>query len=93
KAAVGAPVGGKPVTKNARFAQMASFIYMETQKLANKSGWGLTEEDYKKGITTIEAKLDELYSYFSQIDTIYGEKQNVQPSFLENFRLNNEDNI
>ncbi|CAG8729616.1 13612_t:CDS:2 [Cetraspora pellucida] len=67
-------------------------IYMETRMLANKSGWGLTE-DHKKGIITIEAKLDELCSYFSRIDTIYREKQNVQPSFLENFRLNNEDNI
>ncbi|CAG8806246.1 3078_t:CDS:1, partial [Racocetra fulgida] len=44
-------------------------------------------------ITTIEAKLEELCLYYSQIDTIYSEKQNVQPTFLENFGLNNEDNI
>ncbi|CAG8615164.1 17830_t:CDS:2, partial [Cetraspora pellucida] len=71
--AIGAPVGGKPVTKNAGFAQMASFV----NKRSNKSGWGLIKKDHKKGITTIEAKLDELCPYFSRIDTIYEEKQNV----------------
>ncbi|CAG8636836.1 15120_t:CDS:2, partial [Dentiscutata heterogama] len=67
-------------------------LYIETRKLVNKSGWGLTEDDHEKDITTIEAKLEELCPYYSRIDTIYGEKQNVQPTFLENFRLNDEDN-
>ncbi|CAG8805941.1 5012_t:CDS:2, partial [Dentiscutata erythropus] len=95
KAATGAPVGGKPVTKNAGFTQMALFVnkrckdsqwnaktatghwatykklYIETQKLVNKSGWGLTEDDHEKGITTIEAKLEELCPYYSRIDAIY----------------------
>ncbi|CAG8781686.1 787_t:CDS:2, partial [Dentiscutata erythropus] len=90
--AVGAPVGGKSVTKNAGFAQMTSFV----NKCCKDSQWNAkiaNGQDHKKGITTIEAKLDKLCPYFSQIDTIYGEKQNVRPSFLENFGLNNEDNI
>ncbi|CAG8684987.1 9000_t:CDS:2, partial [Racocetra persica] len=117
RVAIGAPVSGKPLTKNAGFAQMTLFVnkrcknsdwsakiasgqwatykkmYMETHRLTEKSGWGLTEEDNAKGINTIDAKLEELCLYYSRIDLIYGKRQNIQPAFLENFGLNGEDEL
>ncbi|CAG8650010.1 19207_t:CDS:2, partial [Racocetra fulgida] len=73
KAVTGIPISGKPVTKNAGFAQMALFvnkhckdsqwnakIASETHRLTENSGWGLTEQDHTNGINTIDAKLEDL---------------------------------
>ncbi|CAG8846164.1 36150_t:CDS:1, partial [Racocetra persica] len=45
--------------------------YIETHRLTEKSGWGLTEQDHTNGINTIDAKLEELCPYYSRIDAIY----------------------
>ncbi|CAG8810979.1 7185_t:CDS:2, partial [Racocetra persica] len=34
--------------------------------------------------------LEDLYPYYSKIDTIYRQKQNVKPIYLKNFGLNNQ---
>ncbi|CAG8494597.1 2074_t:CDS:2 [Cetraspora pellucida] len=97
RVAIGAPVSGKPLTKNAGFAQMVLFV----NKCCKNSNWNTKIASgqwatYKK--TYIEThrlteKSEELYSYYSRIDVIYGKRQNVQPAFLENFSLNNEDKL
>ncbi|CAG8768750.1 12918_t:CDS:2 [Dentiscutata erythropus] len=119
KAAAGTPVGGKPVTKNARFIQIALFVnkqstgcwatykklYIETRKLVNKSGWELTENDHKKGITTIEVKLNnedsanKTLNEFNnnqeqskdELDSIYSQNEKTTLSFtLDNIYLEDE---
>ncbi|CAG8723503.1 14056_t:CDS:2 [Cetraspora pellucida] len=64
---------------------------IKTHKLTEKSSLGLTEEDNVKNINTIDAKLEELCLYYSRLNVIYDKRQNVQPAFLENFKLNNKD--
>ncbi|CAG8747498.1 12902_t:CDS:2 [Dentiscutata erythropus] len=81
KAVTSLSISGKPVTKNTIYAQMALF-----------SGLGLTEKDYENKINTIEAKLEDLCPYYSRIDIIYSKKQNVQPTYLENFKNNDNSN-
>ncbi len=40
----------------------------------------MSEEDIKKGITTIEEKLERDCMYFSRMDALFGDRQNVNPS-------------
>ncbi|CAG8489959.1 18040_t:CDS:2 [Dentiscutata erythropus] len=83
KAATGISISGKSTTYKK--------LYMDTHRLTEKSGWGLTKQDHANGINIIKAKLEELCPYYGRINILYGDKQNVQPTFLENFSLDNED--
>ncbi|CAG8779327.1 22540_t:CDS:2, partial [Dentiscutata erythropus] len=95
KAVTGLPISGKPVTKNARYAQMALFV----NKRCKDSNWDAkiaNEKDHENGINTIEAKLEDLCPYYSRIDIIYENNDNsndtqVQKNNLSNY--NSSDNI
>ncbi|CAG8802340.1 22983_t:CDS:2, partial [Gigaspora rosea] len=50
-------------------------------------------KDRENGINTIEAKLEYLCPYYSRLDAIYGERQNIEPTCLENFGLNYQEYI
>jgi len=58
--------------------------YIKTYKASKrdtlKTGWGLTEDDVAAGITTISQKLEKLCQFYSKLDILFGERQNVNPS-------------
>jgi t-SNARE complex subunit (syntaxin) len=41
------------------------------------------DEDRAKGIKTIEDKLESMCPFFSRMDALFGERQNVIPSFVD----------
>ena len=45
-------------------------------------GTGLTEDDVRDGINTIKAKLEHLCYGYRRFDSLYGERQNVNTSFI-----------
>jgi len=59
-----------------------SFInqYKKTVSESQGTGWGVTEADIKKGITTVEEKLENKCPYFRRLDNLFGERQNINPS-------------
>ena len=57
--------------------------YKRTKRnLINDGGkkYGLGEADFKKGITTIEAKLEDECPLFQRLDKLFGGHQNINPS-------------
>jgi len=57
--------------------------YKSTKRnLLNDGGkkYGLGEADFKKGITTIEAKLEDECPLFERMDKLFGGRQNINPS-------------
>ena len=52
------------------------------RNLLNDGGkkYGLGEADFKKGITTIEAKLEDECPLFERMDKLFGGRQNINPS-------------
>jgi len=56
--------------------------YKDTKRnLINDRGkkYGLGEADFKKGITTIEAKLEDECPLFHRMDKLFGSRQNINP--------------
>lgn len=54
-------------------------LYKKTKQESERTGWGLTDEDTDKGITTIDLKLDAMCPYFERLDALFGDRQNVTP--------------
>jgi hypothetical protein len=51
--------------------------------MKRSTGWGVTDDDISKGITTIAAKLEASCAKFMELDMLYGSRQNVDPSHVE----------
>lgn len=70
-------------------------VYKKALKDSQGTGYGVTEKDREKGITTVEAKLEKTCPLYSKMDGLFGQRQNVRPSHLfstvrpssENIRL------
>ncbi|KAI9345886.1 hypothetical protein DFJ73DRAFT_761485 [Zopfochytrium polystomum] len=54
--------------------------YTETKKTTSETGYGLTPKDFQQGINSIEAKRESLCPYYSLLDTLYGNRENVTPT-------------
>ncbi|KAJ3097693.1 hypothetical protein HK100_005285, partial [Physocladia obscura] len=57
--------------------------YNQTKKKAATTAFGLMEDDQKKGIMTINAKLELLCAYFHRLNILYSRRVNVNPPHLE----------
>jgi len=81
---VNAKCGTKWTTDMAKSRYRAYLAqYKNTKRnLLNDGGkkYGLGEADFKKGITTIEAKLEDECPLFERMDKLFGERQNINPS-------------
>ena len=53
--------------------------YRETKQASEKTGFGVTSEDYAKGIFTNEDKLESLCYCYERIDKLFGERPNIKP--------------
>jgi hypothetical protein len=57
--------------------QALESTYKKAKQLAEQTGFGVTEEDRLKNIFTVEAKLESLCMFFSELDALFGHRQNV----------------
>jgi len=53
--------------------------YVKTKETSKRTGFGVKEEDVKKGIFTLERKLEIMCCCFSRMDALFGSKANVSP--------------
>ncbi|MBW0554054.1 hypothetical protein O181_093769 [Austropuccinia psidii MF-1] len=53
--------------------------YTTAKKFENLTGAGITEEDEKKGLHTMDYKLKSMCPCFSEMDSLFGHKPNVTP--------------
>ena len=51
--------------------------FKKAKQLSDQTGFGVTEEDRLKEIYTVEAKLESLCMFFSELDALFGHRQNV----------------
>ncbi len=54
--------------------------YFRTKRASQQIGFGLTQEEAEQGLT-IEDKLDKMCPFFDRMDVLFGNRQNVAPSF------------
>ena len=47
---------------------------------SHRTGFGISEEDEVLNIRTIEEKLEHMCPYFSKMDVLFGDRQNVNPA-------------
>ncbi|KAJ3251013.1 hypothetical protein HK103_002932, partial [Boothiomyces macroporosus] len=47
-----------------------------------QTGYGVTEKDRMNGVKTIEEKLEKACAYFQEMDELFGERQNVNPTLV-----------
>ncbi|KAI9328143.1 hypothetical protein BDR26DRAFT_874399 [Obelidium mucronatum] len=57
--------------------------YKATKKAAEATGFGVTDEESKKGIKTVDEKLEIMCPNYQQLDRLFGGRQNVQCSTTE----------
>ncbi|KAI9319581.1 hypothetical protein BDR26DRAFT_884634 [Obelidium mucronatum] len=57
--------------------------YKATKTAATTTGFGITDEDAVAKISTIEEKLEAMCPNYSQLDRLFGERQNIQASATE----------
>ena len=55
--------------------------YRKAHLLASSTGFGLTEEDEKKGIKSIFEKLDSMCPYYNKREELFGSQANVTPLY------------
>lgn len=60
------------------------FTFEEAKKESERTGFGVTENDLMKGVSTIDQKLNQMCTYFPLMNELYGERQNVCPSYTIN---------
>ncbi|KAJ1563522.1 hypothetical protein HK096_000597 [Nowakowskiella sp. JEL0078] len=62
-----------------RITMMHRKKYKQTKTASEKTGFGCSENDYATNppIDTIEKKLEHMCVYFSWLDALYGERQNI----------------
>lgn len=60
-------------------------LYKETRRNiddGSKEKFCLGPDDFSKGIDTIEKKIEKLCPFYYRLETLYGSKQNIIPSFV-----------
>lgn len=55
-------------------------LYKKIKRESLTTGWGVTEDDKASGIYTVEDKLEKACPFFSELDELFGEKQNINPT-------------
>jgi hypothetical protein len=58
--------------------------YITANNMANKTGFGVTEVDRQLGVSTIDAKLDQMCPFYARLNALFGQKENVNPSYRRN---------
>ncbi|KAF9347570.1 hypothetical protein BGX34_003019 [Mortierella sp. NVP85] len=66
-------------------------LYIKTKNLSTSTGFGITDADRKKGIYTIEQKLEDLCHCYARMDKLFGKKPNVVPLVERQQSLVDED--
>ena len=57
--------------------------YGNANTASKQTGFGLTEKDYSRGLTTIESKLESpLCPYYDRMNALFGHRQNVTPAVI-----------
>ncbi|KAF9896703.1 hypothetical protein BX616_006923 [Lobosporangium transversale] len=56
-------------------------LFTETKKLENQTGFGVTDEDHKKGIYTTKQKLEKMCICYARMDALFGHRLNITPLF------------
>jgi hypothetical protein len=56
--------------------------YTQTVRASCQTGFGVTAADKAKGIDTVEKKLENMCTNFSQMDRLFGDRQNVVPTHV-----------
>jgi hypothetical protein len=66
----------------ARYSAYIQLYKKISRKLSDPTGpkYCLSQQDLKKGITTIEEKLEKDCPFYSVLDQLYGDRQNVRPA-------------
>ncbi|KAJ3309897.1 hypothetical protein HDV04_005527 [Boothiomyces sp. JEL0838] len=78
-------VAGNRLTKDSAYAKLSDYIEKKTgksKKDSTRTGYGVTEKDRKNGVKTIEEKLEKACPYFQEMDELFGERQNVNPTLV-----------
>ncbi len=57
--------------------------YDKTHKVAKETGWGLTEQEEKDGVTIVD-KLESICPLYKRMDTLFGHRQNINASHTIN---------
>ena len=65
--------------------------YRKAHLLSKSTGFGLTENDKRKGINSVSEKLKSLCPFFYQMDDLFGKKANITP--LAQFDAQQSDSI
>ncbi|KAF9897321.1 hypothetical protein BX616_005803 [Lobosporangium transversale] len=73
-------------------------LFTETKKLENQTGFGVTDEDRKKGIYTTKHKLEKMCICYARTDALFDPRANVAPLFTfgsgcENGSENSQEDI
>ncbi|KAG9408537.1 hypothetical protein AC1031_020395 [Aphanomyces cochlioides] len=72
--------------------------YLRAYKAAHnwesgQTGQGLTDRDFLNGITTSEAKLEDICFGYERMKTLFSDRQNISPSFVAEIgHLENDEN-
>lgn len=83
-ASVNSVCGSNWSSKNAKSRYEAYLkTYKETAQDSNRTGFGVTEEDNTNDIFTIMDKLESLCPFFYKMDNLFGSRQNVVPSNVQ----------
>lgn len=53
--------------------------YRVAAKAEKDTGWGVTDTNIAKGITTVAEKLDTMCLFFERMDVLFGSRDNVAP--------------
>ena len=68
-----------------RYRTLETKFKSTKRKLLDDNGakYMLSEADQKRGINTIEKKLESDCPFFSRLDVLYGERQNIMPTYQD----------
>jgi hypothetical protein len=54
----------------------------KARKQVDSTGFGITDQNRKDNITTTEMLKDSLCPFYSRMDALYGERQNINPTSI-----------
>lgn len=66
-------------------------LYKKAKRESNGTGFGVTDDDRTRDITTVEQKLDSLCPFFADMDDIFGNKPNVSPPSISESAVLSDD--
>jgi hypothetical protein len=64
--------------------------YKEAARESHRTGFGISEEDEVLNIRTIEEKLEHMCPYFSKMDVLFGDRQNVNPANVQEMEASDD---